>query len=162
MGKLTTITGALVMMAVIFQACNQATETYETRWLGETKQEMINNIESQFQGFSRTMTETGYRYQELYWAGMDENWQYAEYQREHIEEALEDGFVRRPDREASAQQFMNVALTEMKEVIEAGNKEKFLENFTRFTASCNTCHAMEDVAFMVVKIPENRNTIIHF
>ncbi|MBW6480797.1 MAG: hypothetical protein K0B37_15315 [Bacteroidales bacterium] len=147
----------------IFQACqNTPQETYEAEWLGETRQEIINNIEDQFQGFSRTMVEVSYRYKELYWAGMDENREYAEYQREHIEEALQQGFMRRPEREASAQQFVSTALPEMEEVIQMGDKERFLETFTRFTASCNTCHAMEEVAFMTVKIPEERYTVIHF
>ena len=165
MRKIAPFIFILFCTGLIFQACNntpQEKESYEAEWLGETQQEIINTIEDQFQGFSRTMVEVGYRYQELYWAGQDQNWEYAEYQREHIEEALESGFVRRPEREASSQQFMSVALPEMEKIIEEGNKEKFLQNFTRFTASCNTCHAMEEVAFMVVKIPEKRNTIIYF
>jgi len=103
-----------------------------------------------------------YRYAELYWSGIDENWEYAEYQREHIDEAMEQGFMRRPEREASSQQFISAALPEIEEVIQTGDKEKFLESFTRLTASCNTCHAMEEVAFMTVKIPEQRYSVIHF
>ena len=37
------------------------------------------------------MVETGYRYQELYWAGQDENWEYADYQLEKIKIAIENG-----------------------------------------------------------------------
>ncbi len=163
MRRILSLLSLLVFSFAIFQACQNAPqETYETEWLGETKQEMVNIIEDQFQGFSRTMMEVAYRYNELYWAGMDENWEYAEYQREHIEEAMEQGFVRRPEREASSQQFISTALPQMEEVIQMGNKERFQENFTRFTASCNTCHAMEEVAFMIVKIPEKRHTVIHF
>ncbi len=166
MRQMIFIFSAIFMLSVLFHACQQAPqnaeESWEAAWLGDSKQEVIDNIENQFQGFSRAMVETGYRYQELYWAGQDENWEYAEYQREHIEEALEDGFVRRPDREASSQQFMSVALPEMEQVIADGDQDAFLESYTRLTASCNTCHAMEEVAFMVVKIPENRTTVIHF
>lgn len=163
MRKNISLLGFLGFSFAIFQACqNTPQETYETEWLGNTKQEIVNNIEEQFQGFSSTMREVAYRYNELYWAGMDENWEYAEYQREHIMEALEQGLVRRPEREASAQQFVSTALPEMKEVIQMASKERFLENFTLFTASCNTCHAMEEIAFMTVKIPEERHTVIHF
>jgi len=49
-----------------------------------TEQEKINTIEKQFRGFDNAMVETGYRYQELYWAGQDENWEYADYQLEKI------------------------------------------------------------------------------
>ena len=163
MRKLLSFTSLFFFSLVLFQACQQAPqETYETEWLGETKQEIINTIEDQFQGFSRTMMEVGYRYKELYWAGQDGNWEYAEYQIEHIEEAMQEGFVRRPAREASSQQFMSVAIPEIEQIVQDGDKERFLQNFTRFTASCNTCHAMEEVAFMIVKIPEIRTSVIHY
>ncbi len=163
MRKILTLISLMVLCGIVFHACQEAPrESYETEWLGETKQEIVNNIEEQFQGFSRTMVEVSYRYAELYWAGIDENWEYAEYQREHIDEAMEQGFMRRPEREASSQQFISAALPEIEEVIQTGDKEKFLESFTRLTASCNTCHAMEEVAFMTVKIPEQRYSVIHF
>lgn len=163
MRKIVSFVSILFLLGLIFQACNNAPqETYEAEWLGETKQEIINNLEEQFQGFSRTMMEVGYRYQELYWAGVDENWEYAEYHREHIEEAVEQGLVRRPERQPASQQFMSVALPEMEGIIQQANKGEFLTNFSLFTASCNTCHAIEEMEFMHVKIPENRNTVIHF
>lgn len=165
MRKFTLLLCSLFVLIIALQSCNQTateTETWESEWLGQTHQEMIDNVEEQFQGFSRTMTENSYRYQELYWAGQDQNWEYAEYQREHIVEALEQGFVRRPEHEASSQQFMEVALPEIEEVIKSADKEQFLESFNRLTNSCNTCHQMEEVSFIKVATPENRNTIIRF
>lgn len=163
MRKISLLISMMVLSGMLFHACQQTPqETYETEWLGETKQEIVNNLEEQLQGFSRTMREVSYRYAELYWAGMDENWEYAEYQREHIAEALEQGFVRRAERETSAQQFTTVALPEIEEVIKTSDKEKFLESFTRLTASCNTCHAMEEVSFMTIKIPEIRHSVVSF
>ena len=166
MQKILTTTAVFVSILIIINACqgdsSTENEAYATEWLGASKTEILDNIEDQFQGFSRTMTETAYRYHELYWAGQDQNWEYAEYQREHIEEAMELGFLRRPDREASSQQFMSQALPNMKRVISEEDKEKFLTEFTSLTASCNTCHAMEEVAFMTVKIPPKRNTVIYF
>ncbi|MFN2395427.1 MAG: hypothetical protein ABR597_07040 [Bacteroidales bacterium] len=163
MRKILSLVSMLVLSGMLFQACQQAPqESYETEWLGETKQEIVNNLEEQFQGFSRTMREVSYRYAELYWAGMDENWEYAEYQREHITEAMEQGFVRRPEREASAQQFTTAALPEIEEIINSGDKERFLGSFTRLSASCNTCHAMEEVSFMTIIIPETRHSVVSF
>ncbi len=165
MQKFTLLLSSLFVLLIALQSCNQAateTETWESEWLGETQQEVIDNAEDQFQGFSRTMVEVTYRYQELYWAGMDENWEYAEYQREHIEEALELGFIRRPDRELSSRQFMNIVLPDMEEAINSQSSERFKESFTQLTNTCNTCHQMEEVAFMKVAKPENRNTVIYF
>lgn len=148
---------------IAIQSCNQATEQQplDADWLGSDLQEMIGNIEDQFQGFSRSMWEIGYRYQELYWAGEDQNWEYAEYQREHIEEALEQGLLRRPARAQSSQQFLNMVLPRMEQVIESENKTAFDEAFNLMTVQCNTCHQMERVEFMVVKKPTVRTSIIY-
>ena len=150
---------------ITFQACQQASapaESYKAEWLGESKQEMIDNIEEQLQGFSRTMRETGYRYQELFWAGADENWEYVLYQIEHIEEVLDQGFVRRPDYRNSARQFTDVALPALEKAAEDGDKAAFDRLFTQLTAACNTCHAMEEVPFMMVSQPKTRTSIISF
>ncbi len=164
MRKITLLMSLAFCFAIVFNACNSAapTEEYQAEWLGNTKQEMIDNIEEQFQGFSRTMVETGYRYMELYWAGKDQNWEYAEYQREHMEEALEEGFVRRPDRELSSRQFMNVVLPEMEKAIASKDLSEFLKAFEVMTNQCNTCHQMEQVGFMTVVTPKIRNTVIHY
>jgi len=37
-----------------------------------------------------------------------------------------------------------------------------MESFNRFAASCNTCHGMEDVAFIQVIIPEQRTGVIKY
>ena len=42
-------------------------------WLKGTPNEKFDEVAHQLQGFSRTMKEVGYRYQELYWAGKDMN-----------------------------------------------------------------------------------------
>lgn len=154
---------AALTLGLVINACQTQTEQqYETRWMGEDMQEILASIEEQFGGFSGTMVETGYRYAELYWAGKDQNWEYALYQIEHIEEAMEKGFIRRPARQSSARQFMQTALPEIEAKAEAGNKDAFMESFTRLTASCNTCHAMEDVEYMLVQPPQVRASVITF
>lgn len=69
---------------------NQKTdkETAQGDWIKGTETEQIKTIEKQFRGFDNAMVETGYRYQELYWAGQDQNWEYADYQIEKIKIAI--------------------------------------------------------------------------
>lgn len=163
--KITKRILALCSIALLgFFSCNQAVkqESWTAEWLGDNKQEMVEHIEEQFQGFSRTMTEVSHRFAELYWSGQDQNWEYAEYQREHIEEAMDQGFVRRPERKASSQQFMQVALPEMAASIEAANPDRFQESFNKLVTSCNTCHNMEEVPFITVAIPQTRNTVVYY
>ena len=163
MKNLILIAFSFVAMAVIISSCQTtADQQLETRWAGEELQEVVANLESQFGGFDQTMMETNYRYNELYWAGQDENWQYAEYHLDKILSSMERGFVRRPAREASAGQFVNQAAPRLLQTIQSGDKAAFDEAFTRLASSCNTCHAMEEVPFMQVIIPEVRNSLIKF
>lgn len=161
MKKLVFVPAIFILFAIIVNSCQTPREeTYETQWLGITKEEILENTEFQFQGFSRTMKEVGYRYQELYWAGKDENWEYAEYQREHIWEAMEQGYMRRPEHEKSGRAFMENALPAMKEVIEAGVHDDFDEQFETWTVTCNACHVMEAVPFIKVVEPTIKTTIV--
>ncbi len=163
MKRITPIVFTALMAAIIISACQTTSEqSYETRWAGETIEEIVASIENQIGGFDQTMMETGYRYKELYWAGMDSNWEYAEYQLEEMLGSLEKGFVRRPEREASAGQFVNTAAPQLMATIASGNKQAFMGSFNRFAASCNTCHGMEDVAFIQVIIPEQRTSVIKY
>ncbi len=163
MKRFTYIVFSVLMAAIVISACQPQTEQrYETRWAGETIEEIVAGIENQIGGFDQTMMETGYRYNELYWAGMDGNWGYAEYQLEEMLGNLEKGFVRRPEREASAGQFVNTAAPQLMATITSGNKQAFMESFNRFAASCNTCHGMEDVAFIQVIVPEKRTSLIRY
>ncbi len=153
----------LFLGVIAINACQTAQEKeYETRWMGEQMEEILNNIEDQFGGFDQTMMETGYRYNELYWAGQEENWGYAEYHIDKIISSMQRGFVRRPDREASSKQFVDQAYPALRQTIENEDKEAFNAAFVNFASSCNTCHAMEDVAFMQIIIPEKRTTLVKF
>lgn len=160
MKRIIQIMFVALMAAVVISACQTAETRYETRWAGENLAEILVNLEDQLGGFDQTMIETNYRYNELYWAGMDENWDYARYQLDEMLGSLEKGFVRRPAREVSAGQFVNTAAPNLMQTINEGNKEAFMDMFTGFAASCNTCHAMEDVPFIQMIIPEKRTSLV--
>ncbi len=129
-------------------------------WLSGTTDEKFETVTNHFGGFARAMMEVNYRYVELFWAGEDENWDYAAYQLEEMEEALEDGFQRRPGRKASGEHFMEVVMPEMVSAIQSEDKRVFDEAFELFTLQCNSCHAMEDAAYIHVNKPEKRHTNI--
>ena len=145
-----------------FSSCQRDnTEPIGTQdWLtGDTRQK-LKTITDHLRGFDMAMVETGYRYTELYWAGQDENWNYARYQIEKISLALDRGLERRPARASSAQSFVNHAIVEMEEAIEAEDPDVFQREFNNFTRSCNACHAAEGVPHFNVKVPETRQSPI--
>lgn len=151
----------LILILGLF-SCNQKTdkETAQGDWIKGTENEKIKTIEKQFRGFDNAMVETGYRYQELYWAGQDQNWEYADYQLEKIKIAIENGLERRPKRAKSAEHFLTYVLPEMKKSLEKKDTEIFNKNFQSMTINCNSCHTMEKVPFFNVQIPTERQSPI--
>ena len=143
-------------------ACNHQSEkeTAQGDWIKGTEAEQIKTVEKQFRAFDNAMVETGYRYQELYWAGQDQNWQYANYQLEKIKIAIENGLERRPKRAKSAEHFLTNVLPEMKKTLEIKDTVIFNKNFQTMTINCNSCHVMEKVPFFSVQIPTERQSII--
>jgi len=151
------ITVPIISNFILFSCNQQADKSYvKGDWIKGTEQEQLKIIEKQFRGFDNAMVETGYRYQELYWAGQDENWEYAEYQLEKIKIAIENGLERRPKRAKSAEHFMIHALPEMKKSLESKDTAIFNHGFQMLTINCNACHAMEKVPFFNIQIPTNR------
>jgi len=129
-------------------------------WLKGNVDEKFETIAGQLRGFDVAMMETGYRYQELYWAGRDENWDYAKYQLEKIKLSIENGLERRPKRAKSAEHFLSNVLPEMQKTVEAKDTAAFNRNFEILTVNCNNCHAMEQVPFFTVKTPVERQSPI--
>ncbi len=154
----------VLIPALLFTACQRQdapstdTGTDTGNWLRGDARENFAAVEEQFGGFGVTMWEMGYRYMELYWAGLDENWEYAEHQLEEMEEALRRGLVRRPERTASALDFLEASLPAMHAAVESENLMEFREAFTVFTQSCNACHAREDHAYIRIAPPVLRMT----
>ena len=140
-------------------ACSNQAETPRSSggtWLPADGPERDAAIERHFRGFDMAMVETGYRFTELYWAGVDQNWPYAAYQAEKIRTAIENGLERRPARAASAGPFLDEVLPAVVRTIEARDSAGFRTNFGSLTGACNSCHAAESMEFVVVTIPTDR------
>jgi len=129
-------------------------------WLKGDDDEKFETVANQLRGFDIAMVETGYRYQELYWAGKDENWDYAKYQADKIKTAIESGLERRPNRAGSAQNFLNAALPDIQKAILTKDTLLFSRTFTALTANCMACHSLEKVPYMLVKTPVSRQSPI--
>lgn len=108
-------------------------------------------------GFDMAMVETGIRYSELYWAGRDRNWGYAEYQLDKMETAVANGLERRPDRAPSAQ-MMDGAVRSVRRAIEAEDGAAIDSALEELTTSCNACHHAERVPFIYIGPPVDRQS----
>ena len=123
---------------------------------------MTGDLESRFQlvekhlrDMDMTMVEVGYRYQELYWAGRDENWEYAAYQLGKIEQSMANGIERRPAR-AESSRMMQAPVQLLRSVIEGKKSGEFEGPFTALTSICNACHQTEKVGFIGIVTPTVR------
>lgn len=145
---------------VIMISCSNKNKDSQGGWIKGTEEERIKTIEKHFRGFDNAMVETGYRYQELYWAGQDANWEYASYQLEKIELAIRNGLERRPLRAESAKPFLELILPEIKNTIKKKDAAAFNQSFNILTSNCNSCHKKEKLLFFFVKTPTQRQSPI--
>lgn len=141
-------------------ACTQpppaATAVGEGGWLAGTVDEKFGMVATQLRGFDMAMVETGYRYNELYWAAQDGNWGYAEYQAGKIRTAIDNGLRRRPLRAKSAETFLTVVLPAVQDAIKQRDGALLRERLGTLRATCNTCHEAEKVEFVHVGEPLTR------
>ena len=154
----------LVGLSVIaFFSCGQqtpSTEPAQGEWITGTEENQLEKIEEHFQGFGKAMWEVSYRYKELYVAGKNKNWGYAEHHIEEMEEAIELGLERRPKHKEAAEHFLNVALPEMGKAIAAEDADLFEEKYEQMRISCNACHVMRDHAYIKVKTPKDYYSVV--
>lgn len=122
-------------------------------WLKGNTTAKFEVVARQLRGFDMAMVETGYRFNELYFAGEDQNWEYARYQAEKIGTAIQNGLERRPKRAASAQTFLNIVLPEVLNAIQSKDINQFRQRFQSMLSTCNTCHRDEKVEFIPVVVP---------
>jgi hypothetical protein len=155
--QLLTLTTSLLLLA----ACSPKEEdppSGRDGWLKGTPHEKLDVVAKQLRGFDMTMVETGYRYQELYWAGTDGNWEYAAYQVEKIKQAIEYGLERRPKRAGSAETFLKEGLPPMEKLVKEKDSVGFLAAYEMLTKQCNACHKEEEVPFFTIKPPLHRQS----
>lgn len=128
----------------------------ESAWLLQGgPDERFARVAKHLRGFDVAMVEVGYRYAELFFAGRDGNWGYADYQLKKIETAVANGVERRPRRAASAR-MLDAVLPAVRAAITAKNAEAFAPAFSTLTATCNACHQAEQVPFITVRPPTVR------
>jgi hypothetical protein len=131
-------------------------------WIRGSEEEKFKLVSKHLRGFDSTMVEVGYRYTELFWAGRDENWEFAAYQLDKIRHTIDLGTERRPKRAASAENFMTNTVPMMSEAIAKKDSALFEARFKQLTLSCNMCHSMEKMPFVQVHPPEQRHSPVQF
>ena len=146
----------LCLAGVALGAGCQNTPMRGGRWLPSGPEARWDAVAGHLRGLDVAMVEIGYRYGELYWGGLDQNWSYAGYQVRKIQLALQNALERRPKRRASTEATFLPVLNEMAEVVQERDATRFGETFERMTTACNACHAAEAVPSFHVILPTVR------
>jgi hypothetical protein len=130
----------------------------EAAWLlAGSNDERFARVAKHLRGFDMAMVETNHRYAELYWAGKDRNWEYAEYQIKKIQTAVANGTERRPKRAKSAE-MLDSAVIAVKDAIAKREPAAFDKAFGVLTDTCNGCHQAEKMPFIRVAPPPVRTS----
>jgi len=157
--KHTTILFTFAILSLIY-ACQSSKPVGRDGWLKGTTNEKLETVSRQLRGLDMAMVETGYRYQELYWAVQDTNWRYAHYQVEKLKSAMEYALVRRPKRAEPAQHYLTVALPAMEKALDTKDVATVELQFAELTQTCNACHKNQNVDYYKVKPPLHRQSPI--
>jgi len=148
----------VTLVAGCKQTCDQPVGSGE--WLTGDINEKFETVTNHLGGFGKAMWEIDYRFRELYWAGQDLNWEYAQHQIAELEETLELGLQRRPERAASAVPFLTSAIPAVEKAISSGERKLFERNIVLMISTCNSCHALEQMPFLTVRAPVERSSSI--
>ncbi len=130
-------------------------------WLRGDTRAKFDILANQLRGLDLAMIEIDHRFHELYWAGQDQNWKYAEYQLEKIETSLNHALQRRPKRNPSAKLFLETALPMVRSAVAHEQPREFADAFVGLTAACNNCHVSERVEYMIVRPPTQRRSSVY-
>ena len=124
-------------------------------WLVSLKPDArIPAIQRQLRGFETAMAEVSYRYGEMYWGGVDGNWDYAAHMAMTLERALRLGLERSPARKANADNlFLKGALPQVVDAIKKKDTALFKQRIETLRAACTACHAAEQHAFIRIGLP---------
>lgn len=110
----------------------------------------LSNLVQLVPGTAHWMVEVGERYQNLYWAAKQGQWDFAEYQVEEIEDLVHRVQLARPKRAVTAQEFLDKAIPSMMSALKTQDWASFREGFLNLRTACMHCHTQNDHAFIVL------------
>lgn len=120
-------------------------------------------IERQLRGFETAMAEVAYRYTEMYFGGVDGNWDYAAHMADELGGAISVGLERRPQYRKNAEAlFLKGPYPQVVDAIKAKDLPLFKQRIEAMRAACTACHAAEAHPFIKIGVPTvRRNPIVN-
>lgn len=139
----------LYLMIFMSMQIGSIAQAGDWRKTGSDKQK-LNNVVKVMPGASNIMLQMGERYKNLYWAGMQEKWKFAEYQVEEMQSLIKTLTITRPKRAATAEKFLKAAFGGFPVAIENKSWSAFTQAFESMRQACMECHVENDHAFVTL------------
>ena len=147
--KYILVITTLIMLA----ACNpQADKTQQLQIQIDSLKSRLDN--SYQPGFGEFMSSIQLHHAKLWFAGINNNWELADFEIHEIQESLDDIQQFNTDRlEAKTIGMISPAIDSVSNAIKQKNQLLFKSCFTLLTNTCNNCHKATKHEFNVVTIP---------
>ena len=142
------------LLLLFITACHQPeTSTEQLQARIDTLQQKLNNTYKP--GFGEFMSGIQVHHAKLWFAGINNNWELADFEVHEIMESLEDLQKFQTERkETRSLPMLSPALDSVNNAIEQKDPARFKSSYILLTATCNNCHKAVNYSFNEVKIPE--------
>ena len=120
-------------------------------WLLDAKDdhERLRRIQIYAGGTYEQMWQIGYRYQQVYQAVIDQNWELGLHHWTKLRDVFNVALMKRPNRTPNAEaMFLDTAWTRLDEALKAKDPEKARQAFLTERGACMACHIAEKMPFL--------------
>lgn len=120
-------------------------------WLldAQDDRERFRRIQIYAGGTYEQMWQVGYRYEQVYRAIVDENWQLGLHHWTKLRDVLNVALMKRPNRTPNAEAiFLDDTWERLEQALEGTQANVIRETFLTQRAACMACHVAEQMAFL--------------
>lgn len=144
----------IILIAFFMISCSSKYEKriQELQTQLQNQQELLNSTYKP--GFGDLMSNLQNHHNKLWFSGINENWELADFTMHEIEETVEDIKDIHADREETKSIFIiEPAIESMEKAIDEQNIEDFKNEYIVLTNACNTCHKATGYEFISIQTP---------
>ena len=116
-----------------------------------SSQKKIDNLVKIMPSASGSMLQMGERYRNVFWAALQENWLFAEYQAKKMQEQVNVLMVSNPELKPASEQFLQKGMNQLIPAIQSKNWTEFKNAFMQMRQACNECHEQNKLGFITLR-----------
>ena len=114
-----------------------------------TDQERFRRLQIYSGGTDQQMWQMGYRYEQVYHAIIDENWELGTHHWAKLRDVFNVALMKRPNRTPNAEAlFLNTTWKALDDALKSGNAASARQAFLAERQACMACHVAEGMPFL--------------